>query len=273
MSHLLKRHAHWSYLVCLLSALAWVLTWGSAPVSAGRDCGLVNFNAAPTFAAGPAPNFVAAGDFNGDGRPDLAVSNGGFGLAGTRDIAIMLGEGGGNFRVTERLKIPTPYPPSFIAAADFNGDGRSDMAVTTGEYADLYIFLSQAAGFGQPSAIALGVKPKQVAAADFNGDSKRDLAVVNSESNSISILLGDGAGGFAPPKNVDVYAPEGIDVGDFNDDGKTDIVEGARVLLGDGAGNFNVLPRVFPSGSDVVKAAEMVKAFLDSAEYRNRFAQ
>jgi hypothetical protein len=236
-------------------ALACASAWLPNPAAAG-PCGLVSFNTAPTVAVSNWPNAVVTGDFDGDGRRDLAVSNQSSSTDSKSEVEILLNTGGGNFRVADRLRIPTASAPGFVAAGDFNGDGKSDVVATAIDYADVYVFLSQGTGFAPPVVIVAGLKPGQVAVADFNGDSKRDLAVVNRESDIISILLGDGAGGFAAPKNIDIYNPEGIAAGDFNGDGKTDIIEGTHMLLGDGAGGFNVGPPLFTFGSDIIETGE-----------------
>ena len=255
MGHLLRRNARRTFPLALFAALACASAWLPPAASAG-SCGLVNFNAAPTVAVSNRPNAVSTGDFNGDGRPDLAVTNQSFAAGSQSEVEILLNTGSGNFRVAERLRIPTASAPGFVAAGDFNGDGKSDVVVTALDYADVYVFLSQGAGFAAPVVVAAGLKPGKLAVADFNGDSKRDFAVHNRESNSISVLLGDGAGRFAAPKSTGVGNVLGFDVGDFNNDGKTDIVEGARVLLGDGAGGFSVPPQPFSNGDGVIRAAD-----------------
>jgi hypothetical protein len=255
MSHTLRRKARPSFLLLLFVALACAASWLPHPAAAG-SCGLVNFNAAPTVAVSNRPNAVVTGDFDGDGRPDLAVSNQSFSAGSQSEVGILLNTGGGNFRVAHRLRIPTASAPGFLAAGDFNGDGKSDVVATAVDYADVYVFLSQGAGFAQPAVIVTGLKPGQVAVADFNGDSKRDIAVANRESDTVSILLGDGAGGFAAPKNTYSYGLEGIAAGDFNNDGKMDIIEAEHLLLGDGAGNFTVSPPLFYGGSGGVKTGD-----------------
>ena len=255
MADILRGKARPSFLLFLFGALACAASWLPNRASAGA-CGLVNFNAAPTVAVSNRPNAVVTGDFDGDGRPDLAVSNQSFSAGSQSEVEILLNTGGGNFRVAHRLRIPTASAPGFVAAGDFNGDGKSDVVATAVDYADVYVFLSQGVGFAQPAAIVTGLKPGQVAVADFNGDSKRDFAVANRESDTISVLLGDGAGGFAAPKNTYSYGLEGFAAGDFNNDGKTDIIEGTHMLLGDGAGNFSVGPPLFTFGSNITKTGD-----------------
>jgi hypothetical protein len=126
---------------------------------------------------------LIAGDFNGDGKPDIAVMvNGG--------IAIFLGKGDGTFA----------RPGKFYqlgcgayggAAADFNGDGILDLALV-GNCQTSYVSVLVGNGDGtfQPAAkFAVGSRPVQLTVADFNGDGKPDIATANYGSQDVSILL------------------------------------------------------------------------------------
>src|SRR5438093_10761013 len=81
-----------------------------------------SFLVAPTFGAGTNPSGIAVGDFNLDGKPDLAVVN-----AGSNDISILLANTPGDFSLTATYAVGTT--PFAIAAADPNGDGRPGPAV------------------------------------------------------------------------------------------------------------------------------------------------
>ena len=75
-----------------------------------------------TYAVGSAPDALVAGDFNGDGRTDLAVAN-----YGSNDVSVLLGNGDGTFQ-NQVLTRWGSYPHALVAG-DFNGDGRTDLAV------------------------------------------------------------------------------------------------------------------------------------------------
>src|SRR5437867_4246780 len=91
--------------------------------------------------------------------------------------------------------------PVSIATADFNGDGKADLAV--GKEATVAILLGDGTGhFGAPVDYPVGSNAVWVAVADFNGDGNPDLAVANQGSNSVSILLGTGSGTFGAPMNL-----------------------------------------------------------------------
>src|SRR5256714_4118260 len=86
------------------------------------SCPTPSFAAARTFAVGVKPYFVVVGDFNADGKPDLAVANDGSG-----DVSVLPGNGDGTFQST--VNYATGPRPESIAVGDFNGDGKPDLVV------------------------------------------------------------------------------------------------------------------------------------------------
>jgi dienelactone hydrolase len=184
------------------------------------------------------PRALATGDFNGDGKLDIAVANEQF------SVAILLGNGDGTFGP------PTVYGPgsdlnTSIAAGDFNRDGKLDLVVTS--YTAASILLGNGDGtFRAGPTYTTGSHLASVAVGDLNADGKLDLALADSNSSNVSILLGNGDGTFQTPVSYQA-GPGGttsVALGDFNADGKLDLAvtdgdgNAVSILLGNGDGTF-----------------------------------
>jgi len=219
----------------------------------------VGFWLSSSPAAGIFPASVAVGDFNGDGKLDLAVAD-----ADGNTVSILLGDGAGNFALASSLAVGS-YPWS-VAVGDFNGDGKLDLAVASrGSYGNpgtVSILLGDGTGnFTLLSSLVTGTIPDSVAVGDFNGDGKLDLAVANGSSEgTVSILLGDGTGNFtlASSQAAGIY-PQSVAVADFNGDGKLDLAvtdwnSTVSILQGDGTGNFTKVSSA-PTGAGPLSVA------------------
>jgi hypothetical protein len=162
---------------------------------------LPSFGPPSLYAVGSQAQFVAVGDFNHDGKQDLAVSNSGNGTVG-----VLLGKGNGSFQ--PQVTYPTGSDPIGIVVSDFNGDGKQDLAVANAVSCSISILLGNGDGSFQPAIdyfFGISDNPDAVVAGDFNRDGKQDLAVVLPHDHAVAILLGHGDGTFAPQMSTAAY--------------------------------------------------------------------
>jgi hypothetical protein len=165
------------------------------------------------------PLSVAPGDFNSDGKPDLAIAK----SALSENIFILTGLGDGSFEPGDEFSVEA-FPRS-IAAGDFNRDGIPDLVTTTpGSNSISTIFGNGDGSFGSYNSYPVGENPRSIAVGDFNWDGIPDLVTANFDSNDISMLLGDDYGNFGQDANFAVGdMPVFVSVGDFNLDSRDDL--------------------------------------------------
>ncbi|MDQ2711294.1 MAG: FG-GAP-like repeat-containing protein [Acidobacteriota bacterium] len=218
---------------------------GAAGILLGNGDG--TFRAQKFYAVGLDSSSIAVGDLNGDGIPDLAVTNANFcGAAGA--VSVLLGNGDGTFQAQQKYAVGES--PIAIVIGDLNGDGVPDLAVADGSFNGgrsddtVSILLGNGDGTFRPlQSLPVGGAPSSIAVGDLNNDGKPDLAV--SYSSGVSVLLGNGNGTFEPWQSFPVVGGAySVAVGDFNGDGKPDLAVSnpsasiVSVLLGNGDGTF-----------------------------------
>jgi Calx-beta domain/FG-GAP-like repeat/Domain of unknown function (DUF4214) len=228
--------------------------------------GAGGFGTATSFSTGFRATAVAVGDFNADGKPDLAP-------AGNKNVALLLGNGAGGFGPSTNYVVN--QSPVDIAAGDVNGDGRLDVATVNAP--------SDNGGIGAPqedtatillgdgtgklrytTVLTTGENPFSVAAGDLDGDGRVDLALANISNDTLSVLHGDGAGGFGAPTSLGVGTgaqPRHVIAADLNGDARLDLVTAnfnastVSILLANNSGGFGAANQLALPGSGPVNVA------------------
>lgn len=213
----------------------------------GNDMSVLLGNGAGSFGiaissvlTGGGGGSAISADFNGDGNADLAMT---FSSNWYNNVLVKLGNGAGGFDTTDYYA--STFSPYSITSADFNGDGKIDLATAESFNAAAILIGHGTGSFDTATYFNTDASPYSIASADFNGDGKADLVTANNNSDNVSILLGDGMGGFGINTDFAVGAyPRSVVSDDFNGDGKADLAvanidsNNVSILLGDGAGSF-----------------------------------
>lgn len=165
--------------------------------------------------------------------------------------------GDGTFAAAPSSPLSVGNQPSYVLAADLNGDGRADLVTVNKGAPSLSVRLGDGhGGFTNGSTVTTGSVPESATVGDFNGDGRQDLVAANSIGDSVSVALGDGAGGFAAPTEIPVGdQPDGVVTADLDGNGNQDLVTAnfnaatVSVLLGNGLGSFSPAAATAVGGS------------------------
>ena len=203
--------------------------------------------AAPTYPTGKGPVSVAVSDVNGDGKPDLLVTD-----FTDNTVSVLLGKGDGTFG--DQTTVEADGGPSFIAVADMNNDGRPDLVVSSSGGNFFSVLLGNGDGTFQPETenplgpISRAAVQQSLVVGDFNHDGNLDVITTTSDLNSNTSLYfpGDGKGGFRKALTL-VTGSETtyLGVADVNGDGLQDLLAGSfsggtiKVMFGNGIGGFS----------------------------------
>ncbi len=205
--------------------------------------------AGPRPLTGVDPITVEDGDFNGDGKMDLAVAN-----QGSSNVNILLGNGDGTFTEAPGSPIAVGALPRAVAVGHFNGDTHQDLVVSNGGISnDVSILLGNGDGTftnAPGSPFFTGGAPFHTVIGNFNGDAHSDLAIALFGDGTVRIYLGNGNGTFTQSGaaiSVGTFTSF-IALGDYNEDTHQDLAVVSRVsnnmviLLGNGSGGFAQAP-------------------------------
>ena len=197
----------------------------------------VSFGPRQDFAVGARPRSVVATDLNGDGRQDLIIAN-----IDSDTVSVffnLTSPGAAAVSLVVRQDIVVADGPTALAVADFNGDGRPDLAVANANTNTASVLLNTTnlgttiASFAARQDLTVGPGPRGIVAADVNADGRPDLVVSNSNSetgSTVSTLLNNTAAGAAAPAfaakqdSTVGTGPIAVATGDVNGDGRLDFV-------------------------------------------------
>ena len=216
------------------------------------------FTESSSFTVPGKVNSFVIGDFNGDGKPDLAAS---VGTDGAASLVVALGNGAGGF--TSVTTTSVPYG-GLIAAGDFNGDGKADLVIgDTGSFPDVLVLKGDGSGgFSTLTTFTTAGLVDGLVVADFNGDGKPDIATLTGSSGfagAVNLYTNLGTVNnvtkFSSASSTAVgTSPESLVSADFNGDGNLDLVatfssspNSGVFLAGDGHGDFTTT--TFDAGS------------------------
>ena len=198
-----------------------------------------------TLAGITRPDTALAGDFNGDGVPDLFESS-----PPAATIAVLLGNGNGTFKNPQTYGVDGNRNTKKVALADLNGDGKLDVVVTSYSN-DISVFLGNGDGTLKPRVVDPNGHSEFVVISDVDRDGIPDLVVGNAIDNTVNLFVGIGDGTFRPPVGFTSNHPSGMALADFDGDGSPDLVTSdysanVYVMHGNGNGTFGTAHR-FPA--------------------------
>lgn len=229
------------------------------PVHATIADPLFPSSATPFGTGGSNPRSVVSGDFNLDGKTDLAIANS---VANT--VGVLIGNGTGGFAAAVTYAVG--LDPRFIAAGDVNNDGRLDLLTANSAAGTVSVLLANTSGtFNAATSFSVGTLPYGLAVADFNRDGRLDLAVTRDGTNAVALYTGNGTGTFTAGATLTTTTrPQGIVAVDFNRNGAIDLAVADRLagtvhlFTNNGAGVFTAGATIaIPLGSSSLAAGDL----------------
>jgi hypothetical protein len=210
----------------------------------------INFATACTPTVATNPTCLAVADINGDGKPDLICASTINSFSNLGALTVLTNNGAGVFELNATIAVNGQLPA--IVSADFNGDGKPDLACLSFNGNDsLLIFTNNGSGLVSNAVIFLGSanfpSTYSLATVDVNGDNKPDLvvAITGFSSSSLEIFTNNGTGKFSLNSTLTVNYSDGIFATDVNGDSKPDLVcayfldpSRFEILLNNGSGSY-----------------------------------
>lgn len=209
-----------------------------------------------TYTVGNDPRALVVGDFNGDGKPDLAVAN-----YADNTVSILLNLGNGEFAPAQNYAVG--HGPVALAVGDFNGDGRQDLVVADADSPEVDLLLNKGGGaFLTAIPYTLNDDPDSVAVGDFNGDGHLDIATASYTGEDVEVLTNNGLGGFGPVVSYPLGAgASSIVAANLNNDSKSDLAvitaySGVDELLANSSG-FSTATSIYTGPSSALTVGDL----------------
>jgi uncharacterized protein (TIGR02145 family) len=209
-----------------------------------------SFAARVAYSTGTNPTSVAVGDLDGDGKPDLAVTN----FAANTVSVFRNTSTGETISFDAEVHFATGTHPHSVAIGDIDGDGKPDLAVANNGTDNVSVLrntsTSGTISFAAQSVFSIGYSagPSSVAIGDIDGDGKPDLAVANLNVNTVSVFRNTSIGGAISFASQTVYStgsgPFSVVIGDVDGDGKPDLA-----VANNTSNNVSILRNTSTSGS------------------------
>ena len=189
--------------------------------------GNINFALKSNFSTGSYPTSAAIGDLDGDGKPDLAVTN-----LTNNNVSLFLNTSTvGNINFAPKVDFSSAALPISVGIGDIDGDGKPDIVIANNSSATILVLqnLSISGNLNFSSALSLttGLSPRSVSLGDIDGDGKAEIVVANTTSSTLSVFRNfSTAGSINLSNKVDFVtgsSPGSVSLGDIDGDGKTDL--------------------------------------------------
>ena len=166
---------------------------------------------------------VALGDLNADGKTDFVIT-----VPGFDTLAVYTNGGNASFSLAAQPAVGD-YPEA-VVVADFNGDGRLDLASANRGYLTPYtntvtiLTNNGAGGYAASATLVADSGPDKLLTAELNGDGKADLVVGHASTNSVHVFLGLGNGTFNLLSRLHTLTYPDLALGDVDGNGKLDLL-------------------------------------------------